>query len=450
MASSPPLASSLTQEQQARIEAAKAYARAIQPTLLAKLGGGGGGAGVLGQGTSSGQTLLGGRTTGGTGETTTTGCKEGSFGHALNVCSRVYVGSIPFGVGEGELRPIFEQYGAVRGVTMTVDGQTGRHKGFAFVEYEAPEAAGIAVKEMVGLSVGGRTLRVGRPNNYSESLMETLGKCPEGRIYVGRVPEAIREEDVHELFKGFGEVEGCHLVREAGYQGGERHKGYGYLQYKESESARSATASMDGFSIGGYKLYVRKAIYPVDLDELKAQTEMGSKGVGGVGVGGVGGGVGGGEGGKGEEGPAQEGEGGAGGMTTLAEESEVRIRNGDQRYAVMQRLAQSQQDVERNSAVLLIRDPVRMDEVDEELERDFREECTKYGQVKGVRVDAGEAETGVVRVFVEYEEKGDAVRAKGALNGRWFGGRQLEVRMYDALAYSRGEYGEGGKGEGGI
>ncbi|RKP14925.1 hypothetical protein BJ684DRAFT_18714 [Piptocephalis cylindrospora] len=124
---------------------------------------------------------------------------------------------------------------------------------------------------------------------------------------------------------------------------------------------------------------------------------------------------------------------------TLAEESDMRIRNGDQRYAVMQRLAQSQQDIEMDTRVLMIRDPVPVGEVDEELEGDFKEECSKYGQIDRVHVDVGRAEAGVVRVFVEYEDKVDAVGAKGALDGRWFGGKQLQVVLYDEKKDSRGD-----------
>jgi len=48
---------------------------------------------------------------------------------------------------------------------MIYDVATQRHKGFAFVEFETPEAAHLAVEDMQGATVGGRSVKCGRPSN---------------------------------------------------------------------------------------------------------------------------------------------------------------------------------------------------------------------------------------------------------------------------------------------
>ena len=70
--------------------------------------------------------------------------------------SRIYVGSINFELTDVHIKQVFSQFGYVKGVSMTIDPATGKHKGFCFVEYEVPEAAQLALEVMNGSELGGR------------------------------------------------------------------------------------------------------------------------------------------------------------------------------------------------------------------------------------------------------------------------------------------------------
>jgi RNA recognition motif-containing protein len=73
---------------------------------------------------------------------------------------KIFVGNLPFSIGEAELRQLFEQKGAVEAVTVMRDNDTGRSRGFAFVEMASEEAAQKAIAELNGYSVDGRNLTV--------------------------------------------------------------------------------------------------------------------------------------------------------------------------------------------------------------------------------------------------------------------------------------------------
>jgi len=73
---------------------------------------------------------------------------------------KIFVGNLAFAVGEAELRQLFEQKGAVEAVTVMRDTDTGRSRGFAFVEMSTEEAAQKAITELNGFSVEGRNLTV--------------------------------------------------------------------------------------------------------------------------------------------------------------------------------------------------------------------------------------------------------------------------------------------------
>jgi RNA recognition motif-containing protein len=74
--------------------------------------------------------------------------------------NKVYVGNLPFSVTEDELRTAFEAHGAIASVNVIMDRETGRPRGFAFVEMEDSSGAENAIRALDGTDMGGRSLRV--------------------------------------------------------------------------------------------------------------------------------------------------------------------------------------------------------------------------------------------------------------------------------------------------
>lgn len=71
----------------------------------------------------------------------------------------LYVGNLPWSATEDEVRNLFASHGNVNSVKLVSDRETGRARGFGFVEMDEADAAG-AVEALDGTSFGGRTLRV--------------------------------------------------------------------------------------------------------------------------------------------------------------------------------------------------------------------------------------------------------------------------------------------------
>jgi RNA recognition motif-containing protein len=71
----------------------------------------------------------------------------------------IYVGNLPFTATEDEVRSLFERYGKVDSVKLINDRETGRPRGFAFVDMSAGEAQN-AIQQTNGFQMGGRPLRV--------------------------------------------------------------------------------------------------------------------------------------------------------------------------------------------------------------------------------------------------------------------------------------------------
>ena len=73
---------------------------------------------------------------------------------------RLYVGNVPFSVSEQELEELFSRSGQVVSADIVTDRETGRSRGFAFVEMETSEAANAAIESLNGFEMDGRSLTV--------------------------------------------------------------------------------------------------------------------------------------------------------------------------------------------------------------------------------------------------------------------------------------------------
>lgn len=71
----------------------------------------------------------------------------------------IYVGNLPFSVTEEELRALFERHGTVHSVKLINDRETGRPRGFGFVDMD-PSPAAAAIQALNGTDLGGRALRI--------------------------------------------------------------------------------------------------------------------------------------------------------------------------------------------------------------------------------------------------------------------------------------------------
>jgi RNA recognition motif-containing protein len=76
------------------------------------------------------------------------------------LAKKLYVGNLPFSTTEADLRSAFERHGAVSSVNVITDRETGRPRGFAFVEMEDVAAAEAAIRALDGTDFGGRNIRV--------------------------------------------------------------------------------------------------------------------------------------------------------------------------------------------------------------------------------------------------------------------------------------------------
>lgn len=425
---------------------------------------------------------------------------------ALLLMCRIYVGSIFYEVKEDIVRTSFGAFGPIRSISMSWDAATNKHKGFAFIEFETPEAAQLSLEQMNGLLMGGRNIKVGRPSNMPQAqpIIDSLTQEAKNydRIYVASIHSELSEQDVQSVFEAFGVIKTINLVRDP--QTG-KHKGYGFIEYETSQAAQDAISAMNLFDLGGQYLRVGKAITPpenvinpalaplptaIPINQPKAAatvetpakpkepitqtttiSENGNshppetttvKETSAPAV---------------QPAPVQtavttavaaptasatlpampadpnkveltENQKKLLGMTSaedpnasLEQQLDITLKGKEQRMMLMQKLMLRKQA----SNVLILRNMVGPEDVDEELEVEITDECEKFGKVESVVIyqEAQSEEENaeiIVKIFVEFNNSKAVDKAVEALNGRFFAGRVVKAEIYDQALYFAKDY----------
>ncbi|XP_075903728.1 poly(U)-binding-splicing factor PUF60-B isoform X2 [Nelusetta ayraudi] len=433
---------------------------------------------------------------------------------ALAIMCRVYVGSIYYELGEDTIRQAFAPFGPIKSIDMSWDSVTMKHKGFAFVEYDVPEAAQLALEQMNSVMLGGRNIKVGRPSNIGQAqpIIDQLAEEARAfnRIYVASVHPDLSDDDIKSVFEAFGRIKSCTLARDPTSG---RHRGFGFIEYEKPQSALDAVSSMNLFDLGGQYLRVGKAVTPpmplltpttpgglppaaavaaaAATAKITAQASMNpfqrdlmalQEAVAGASVLGalaapqlLGGQMGMPQAVMAAQAPgvitvlpqvglvnpilasppvlsaqvaAAAAAAAAAGQQERKEEKEEMLQDGtgqemlsDQehmsisgssaRHMVMQKLLRKSE-----STVMVLRNMVGPEDIDDDLEGEVTEECGKFGSVNRVIIyqeKQGEEEDAdiIVKIFVEFSMASEMNKAIQALNDRWFGGRKVVAEVYD-------------------
>jgi len=469
---------------------------------------------------------------------------------AIVLMCRIYVGSINFEVREDTLKTTFGPFGPIKSISMSWDPLTQKHKGFAFIDYETPEAAQLALEQMNGTFISGRNIKVGRPSNMpqAQTIIEEIQRdaLNYNRVYIGGIHKDLSTDDIKSVFEAFGQIKTCELAPTL-VEG--RHKGYGFIEYENLQSCQDAISSMNQFDLGGQYLRVGRAITPPDIkntggqsltnstiptasavaaaavtakiqaldavatnlgidsqdikmeqekedniaqekrkkeEEKKREKERERER---------------------EERPKEVTQSGyskshdlsprreerqeptilanspslsspqteanlvnpvdkaaatqvaleqaqqlelqkklmsGSESSTLSQQENMQIKGQSARHLVMQKLMGARGGM-RESKVLCLKNMVGSDEVDEQLQEEIEEECSKYGDVENVIIyqerqsEDDDAEI-LVKIFVEFGHPSHAKKGRDSLHGRFFGGRTVNAQVYDQVLYEEQDF----------
>lgn len=160
------------------------------------------------------------------------------FGESSAVCTKVYVGGIPYYSTEDDIRSYFDSCGTITEIDCMTFPESGKFRGIAIISFKT-EAAAKRALALDGSDMGGLFLkiqpyksnRVSKSSNFSPDMVEDYNK-----IYVGNLSWEITEDDLRNLF------EGCNIAsirfgedKETG-----EFRGYAHVDFSDSVSLNTA------------------------------------------------------------------------------------------------------------------------------------------------------------------------------------------------------------------
>lgn len=161
-----------------------------------------------------------------------------------------------------DLKDFFEKAGPVADAQIVKDRVSNRSKGVGYVEFRSeetiPAALQLTGQKLLGIPVivqvteaekNRQARNVAEPPVTSRSDTTSV---PFHRLYVGNIHFSITESDLRNVFEPFGDLEFVQLQKE---ETG-RSRGYGFVQFRDSNQAREALEKMNGFDLAGRPIRV--------------------------------------------------------------------------------------------------------------------------------------------------------------------------------------------------
>ncbi|KAK5136077.1 Protein phosphatase PP2A regulatory subunit B [Meristemomyces frigidus] len=139
--------------------------------------------------------------------------------------TNIYVKNIELEVSDDQFRELFEKYGEITSASLAHDNETGKSRGFGFVNYIRHEDAGKAADELHDLDFHGQKLYVGRAQKkhereeelrrqYEAARQEKSAKYQGVNLYVKNLADEIDDEELRKVFEAYGGITSAKVMRD--------------------------------------------------------------------------------------------------------------------------------------------------------------------------------------------------------------------------------------------
>ncbi|XP_048635072.1 polyadenylate-binding protein 8-like [Brassica napus] len=144
-------------------------------------------------------------------------------------------------IGHKALYDTFRSFGSILRFKLATNNDTGRSKGFGFVQYENEESALKAIGYLNGMHLNDEKIYVGpflqRDSPYDKGFFTD--------IYVKNFSKSLADEELEKIFGEFGPTTNCLIIRKGEVRQG-KSKGYGFVSFENPEDAEKAVEALNG------------------------------------------------------------------------------------------------------------------------------------------------------------------------------------------------------------
>ncbi|KAM3923020.1 polyadenylate-binding protein 1-like [Leptodactylus fuscus] len=190
--------------------------------------------------------------------------RELEYGAKVMEFTNVYIKNFGEDMDDKRLKEIFSAFGHTLSVKVMID-ESGRSRGFGFVNFGNHEEAEKAVAEMNGKEINGRMVYVGRAQKrierqcelkrrFEQIKQERISRYQGVNLYVKNLDDGIDDERLRKEFSPYGTITSAKVMTEGGHS-----KGFGFVCFSSPEEATKAVTEMNGRIVSTKPLYVALA-----------------------------------------------------------------------------------------------------------------------------------------------------------------------------------------------
>lgn len=209
--------------------------------------------------------------------------------------TNLYVKNLPTETTTEELNEVFGKFGPITSAAVQAD-ESGKHRGFGFVNYENHESASKAVEALHDKEYKGNVLYVARAQKRTErdaelkkaheqQKYETTLKYQGVNLYIKNLDDEYDDNKLQNEFAPFGTITSCKVMKDdKGVS-----KGFGFVCFSSPDEATKAVAEMNGKMLGSKPLYVslaqRKDVRKQQLEaQMSQRAQMRSQQIAAAGI----------------------------------------------------------------------------------------------------------------------------------------------------------------------
>ncbi|KAM4603196.1 embryonic polyadenylate-binding protein isoform 2-T2 [Discoglossus pictus] len=190
--------------------------------------------------------------------------REMEYGAKVMEFTNVYIKNFGEDMDDVRLKDLFAGFGDTLSVKVMKD-DTGRSRGFGFVNFVNHEEAQEAVAEMNGKEINGRILYVGRAQKrierqselkrkFEQIKQERISRYQGVNLYVKNLDDGIDDDRLRKEFAPYGTITSAKVMTDGGHS-----KGFGFVCFSSPEEATKAVTEMNGRIVSTKPLYVALA-----------------------------------------------------------------------------------------------------------------------------------------------------------------------------------------------
>ncbi|XP_073428491.1 embryonic polyadenylate-binding protein isoform X4 [Dendrobates tinctorius] len=190
--------------------------------------------------------------------------RELEYGTKVMEFTNVYIKNFGDEMDDIRLKEIFSAFGNTLSVKVMMD-ESGRSRGFGFVNFGNHDEAQKAVTEMNGKEINGRLLYVGRAQKrierqselkrrFEQIKQERISRYQGVNLYVKNLDDGIDDERLRKEFSPYGTITSAKVMTDGGHS-----KGFGFVCFSSPEEATKAVTEMNGRIVSTKPLYVALA-----------------------------------------------------------------------------------------------------------------------------------------------------------------------------------------------